>query len=249
MTLRAAIAILLAAGLAACATTGRHDGDTVTIAGKDYKLLHPVFPPDAEEIERRAFAAPPKCSKWAGEDVFAGCKRRIAKVNAVSQEYYPLRHYSSIEGLRNTLVSDADMQELEIPSDPLSDRVSFENRNVSVDALLYAFSKEDDQDYHLILQDEGCKSDGCRMNVEVSALMPSCKGQCALSVPRAAFEQQISGGAQPQSSYTVFDPPVPVHVEGSLFFDVDHKGGTVGPMGHRSSSSWEIHPVTAIAPR
>jgi hypothetical protein len=37
-----------------------------------------------------------------------------------------------------------------------------------------------------------------------------------------------------------------VKVTGSLFFDVDHKAGSVGPTGMRPKTAWEIHPVSDI---
>jgi hypothetical protein len=36
-------------------------------------------------------------------------------------------------------------------------------------------------------------------------------------------------------------------VTGSLFFDVDHPAGAVGPQGHRPQTAWEIHPISSIA--
>ena len=33
---------------------------------------------------------------------------------------------------------------------------------------------------------------------------------------------------------------------GSLFYDISHSPGTVGPQGLRPGTAWEIHPVTSI---
>ena len=46
--------------------------------------------------------------------------------------------------------------------------------------------------------------------------------------------------------YRVYDHPLPVIVEGPLFFDVDHGAGTVGPSGMKPRTAWEIHPITKL---
>jgi len=68
-----------------------------------------------------------------------------------------------------------------------------------------------------------------------------------LKEARTAFKDFFrEHGDQFGSSYKKFDPPIPVRVEGSLFFDLDHAAGVVGPQGMRPSTAWEIHPVTKI---
>jgi hypothetical protein len=37
-----------------------------------------------------------------------------------------------------------------------------------------------------------------------------------------------------------------VTVEGSLFYDVDHAPGAVGPRDMKPTTAWEIHPITQI---
>jgi hypothetical protein len=37
-----------------------------------------------------------------------------------------------------------------------------------------------------------------------------------------------------------------VRIEGSLFFDVDHAAGAVGPANMKPKSAWEMHPITKI---
>jgi hypothetical protein len=50
----------------------------------------------------------------------------------------------------------------------------------------------------------------------------------------------------PSRGYKKFAPPIAVILEGSVFFDVDHPAGAVGPAGLKPSSAWEIHPLTDI---
>ena len=47
-------------------------------------------------------------------------------------------------------------------------------------------------------------------------------------------------------SYIKFTPAIPVKVQGSLFYDIDHEPGVIGPTGFRPKTAWEIHPVTDI---
>ncbi|MFL6414788.1 MAG: hypothetical protein ACJ74Y_03860, partial [Bryobacteraceae bacterium] len=52
--------------------------------------------------------------------------------------------------------------------------------------------------------------------------------------------------ALPADGYDKYTPAIPVQVVGSLFFDVDHPTGEVGPLGLKPQTSWEIHPVSDI---
>ena len=50
-----------------------------------------------------------------------------------------------------------------------------------------------------------------------------------------------------EKRYVKFDPPIPVRVTGSLFWDIEHPPpNTVGPTDRRPKTAWEIHPVTKI---
>ena len=55
--------------------------------------------------------------------------------------------------MRNWLPSDQDMADLGIGRGPGVDRVKQEQLNVRVKAYIYTFSKESDNDYHVILGD------------------------------------------------------------------------------------------------
>src|SRR5437879_2768710 len=47
------------------------------------------------------------------------------------------------------------------------------------------------------------------------------------------------------ASYTMLDP-VHVRITGSIFFDVDHAAGVVGPGNFKPKTAWEIHPITKL---
>ena len=61
-----------------------------------------------------------------------------------------------------------------------------------------------------------------------------------------AFYFRANQNALPEDGYDKYDPPIPVQIVGSLFFDVDHQPGEVGPVGMKPKTSWEIHPVSDI---
>ena len=50
-------------------------------------------------------------------------------------------------------------------------------------------------------------------------------------------------------TYDFYDPPIPIQVEGSLFFDMSHATGQrPGPQSLKSRmpTIWEVHPISSI---
>jgi len=50
-------------------------------------------------------------------------------------------------------------------------------------------------------------------------------------------------------TYDFYDPPIPIKIEGSLFFDITHATGSrPGPHSLKSRMPviWEVHPLTSI---
>lgn len=46
------------------------------------------------------------------------------------------------------------------------------------------------------------------------------------------------------SGYTKFSIPIHITVlKGSIFYDIDHSPGSIGPTGLRANTSWEMHPI------
>ncbi len=204
-------------------------------------------------------SGPPDCERWGTADgeLFHGCARRAAKVSLVSLTDAPPERYGTVAELKHNLVGDDKMRHHHTPKlteDVDSTRQPEEQRNVVIDALIYAFKAEDDRDFHLIVGDPDCHSPVCFMNVEVGAL-PEDAGSDKddLAGVRAEFRSWIEN--EPGATYLFFvddqgnDSPLPVRIEGSLFYDLDHTAGTVGPQGFRPDTSWEIHPIRKIAQR
>jgi hypothetical protein len=192
-------------------------------------------------VEKRQVGGPGGATRI---DDFNGHDRKAAKISIADA---PTETFANVAGLIATLPSDATMKALDISMDADSDRVEKEKRNVSVRGFIYAVKFEDDHDYHVIL---GLSPDAAQkvfLNVEVSGLPLGGSHRARLKDARTAFKDFFKEhGDHFGSSYKKFHPPIPVRIEGSLFFDVDHPAGVVGPTGMRPKTAWEIHPVTKI---
>jgi len=248
-TASGAVGLIAAALLIGCQTTptraptpapatasALHGRYAVTATGKQDDFVEPA--------DRTAITAVLARGGHAG-DIFAGTDRGDAKTSIAPGAN---EGHSTIAAVRSTLPTDAHMLGLGITKARDSPRTPDEQRNVTVGAVIYAISKESDNDFHLIAGDPNCRDGSCRMNVEVSGLPPSTSA--SYSTLKAVRDKFLAffDGTDPGTSggYDKFDPPISVTLTGSLFFDVDHKAGVVGPTGLRPDSAWEIHPVTDI---
>lgn len=138
--------------------------------------------------------------------------------------------------------------------EPTCDRVPEEREAVVVEGWVLAAKKESDNDFHVILAADPSLADATNpdrwqlMNIEISGLPDAgAPGHKPLTEVRAAFREvfvpvvpdHVGGG------YTALEP-VHVRVTGSLFFDIDHLPGSVGPGKLKPATAWEIHPVTKL---
>ncbi len=89
------------------------------------------------------------------------------------------------------------------------------------------------------------------MTMEVSGLPPKNNAKfdfADLNSARSAFKK-FFGAKLPGFTYDFYDPPIPIEIEGSSFFDMTHAtGARPGPQSLRSRmpTIWEIHPLTSI---
>jgi len=181
-------------------------------------------------------------------DNFQGTARKAAKLAIPSA---PSETFVDLQGLLKTLPSKRAMKKhkpkITIAAD--SGRVAEENRNVRLLVFLYAASREDDNDFHLIIGRDPDSTPHVYMTVEISGLPPeSRKSFVPLKAARNAFKK-FFGADLPGMSYDFYDPPIPVEIEGSLFFDMSHATGQgPGPKSLRKNipTIWEIHPVSSF---
>lgn len=180
-------------------------------------------------------------------DRFRGTARKAAKLSVAVAE---TEEFADLKDLIETLPEHDEMvnRDPRITTDRNSNRVDEEKRNVLVRAFLYAASRENDNDFHLIIGRDPA-ADEMYMNVEISGLPPSNSPFFAtLKAARKAYKD-FFGSDLPGFSYDFYDPPIPVEVEGSLFFDMSHATGQKpGPARLRDDipTVWEIHPITSI---
>jgi len=239
--------VLIVCGAWICATSGcAHSTPTPapplhSSSGKTYARTR-VAPSDNDEPVNIP-PVPPGAAPSA--DNYHGSARMAAKLSIATGQS---QSFSDLGDLLDTLVPDAKMRAMGISMASNSGRVAEEQRTVTVTAFLYASSKEADNDFHCILGRDPSKPERY-MNVEVSGLPPSSNPALAtLRTARNEFKAFFTSNEDslPGPGYDKYDPPIPVKVTGSLFFDVDHKAGSVGPTGMRPKTAWEIHPVSDI---
>jgi hypothetical protein len=180
-------------------------------------------------------------------DDFVGTARKAAKlsISGASPETF-----DAVAALVATLPPKRAMinHDPEITDGADSGRAAEEERNVRMTAFLYAASREADNDFHLIVGNPQGQQE-VYMTMEISGLPPSgADSHAQLSSARDSFKG-FFGDKTPGTSYDFYDPPIPIRVEGSLFFDMSHAHGrSPGPptLHPHMPVIWEIHPITNI---
>lgn len=176
-------------------------------------------------------------------DAFVGSARAVAKTSYASVSYGT---YSSINTMRAVLQTDTYMRSIGITNS--SPRVTEENRNRNITtSYLYAIARESDNDFHMIIGDAN-NAAGNLLNCEASGNPASSQSSyVAINAVRTYLKSYFGTDFCGQSGYTKFTPAISISLlKGSLFFDIDHAAGTVGPLGLRPNTSWEMHPIHNI---
>ena len=185
-------------------------------------------------------------------DNFAGTDRKAAKLSVSSAT---IEKFKDVKDVIGSLPPESKMKnhKPKIATGATSGRVKEEERNVHVDAFIYAASREADNDFHLIVGRDPSAKPEMYITMELGGLPPSTNSSFAqLQAARTAFKDFFdnkAGGALPGTSYDFYDPPLAVTVEGSLFFDMTHATGSrPGPASLKSRMPviWEVHPISSI---
>ena len=183
----------------------------------------------------------------AGPDDFAGTARREAKLSLAAAS--PVVNYSDVSALIASLPPVDQMAKLNISTAPNSNRVKQEDRNIHVKAFLYAASREADNDFHLIVGLDPKSTSEMYMTMEISGLPPAnYPAYASLNAARTAYKQ-FFGSNLPGVGYHFYQPPIPVEITGSIFFDASHAiGQAPGPpsLKSRMPTIWEVHPIGSI---
>lgn len=226
--------------------------EAAAASGPKYRIIHTN---EMDEYEKGA--ASPQAFKAAAAampkgDNFKGTDRKAAKLSIANVK---TENFTDLKNLIKSLAPESVMKNHTPPikRTSTSDRVKEEKRNVHVKAFIYAASRENDNDYHLIIGRDPTATPEMYMTMELSGLPPSSSASFKkLKAARDAFKKFYDdnlGGDLPGTSYDFPDPPIPVEIEGSLFFDISHVSGTrPGPKSLKSRMPviWEVHPITKM---
>lgn len=215
-------------------------------AGPTFKVIKTT---EIDAYEKAAQAGPVTAALAAGSgDTFAGTARKAAKLSISTAKK---ESFANLKALIDTLPSHQAMKQHKpaIKTTSTSRRVHEEDRNVALKAFIYAASKENDNDYHLIVGQSPTAATEVYMTMELSGLPPkSSKSYAKLKKARNAFQTFFSTNL-PGTTYDFYDPPVPIEVAGSLFWDASHaKGQRPGPQSLKKKmpTVWEVHPISSI---
>ena len=218
--------------------------DTITVLKTD-RTKPAIYKAPNGKLYKVTFVSDPSApfgieTLKCGEDTYSGRDRAIAKTSFVKG--VTTTSFNSISQLIASLTPDAAIRQKLTRK---SKRISDEQKNVRLEKniFLYAMKSESDNDYHIIVGDNKTLSKATLLNIEISGVPKT--GNAAIQKVRDFFETnfvQLCG-----TKYAVFTGnPIPIKISGSVFYDVDHPAGQVGPTGLRPKTSWEIHPIAAI---
>ncbi|MFN8499790.1 MAG: hypothetical protein U0641_18200 [Anaerolineae bacterium] len=212
---------------------------------RTYTIIHTTEVDGYEEPPSRDLGPVPQAQTG---DKFQGTARKAAKLSIAPGQPQP---YSDVKALIASLPPDQTMAHHTPPitDTATSGRVKEEMRNVHVAAFLYAASKEADNDFHLMIGTDPKKSPPTIMNMELSGLPPTnSAAYAALKAARDAFKA-FFGSHLPGPTYDFYNPPIPVAIEGSVFFDITHATGQKpGPATLRqyAPTILEVHPLSKV---
>jgi len=126
-------------------------------------------------------------------------------------------------------------------------RISSEDANFSVQAFLYAITRESDEDYHIIIGTSNDPSTAEFFNVECAGLPANSSAFFAkLQTVRNKVVSFLGGTEVCKSGYIKFHDHPKIQVSGSLFYDKEHENSIVGPTDSKPKTAWELHPITAF---
>jgi hypothetical protein len=214
----------LQASLAASASAPTETPEIVTPQGTRHRVIQSTETDPfefGEQAKRDAEGPAARSGRWDGSDgvTFVGLSRRAAKTSISGAS---MVEFDQLSALLSGLPEDDDMRDgdPDIEEGAGSNRVDEEDRNVSVAAFFYAASREDDNDFHPAIGDDGTNAVNI-MDVEISGLPMSGPDRGSLEAANEDFANVLNGRL-PGSRYAFYDPPIPVQVTGSLFYDVDY---------------------------
>src|SRR5262249_45021057 len=144
---------------------------------------HPLSTPELKNVMATGAAV---ATRTTG-DTFAGTARAAAKLSISTAA---VEAFDDLKNLIESVPSKSKMVHHHPPitTDSDSSRVQEEERNVRITAFLYAASRENDNDFHLIVGRDLSSDPPMYMTMEVSGLPPSSASSFArLKAARDAY--------------------------------------------------------------
>jgi hypothetical protein len=187
------------------------------------------------------YAGAVKCS---GNE-FAGTARAAAKTHTTSGT---AKTFATLDELFSSglLVSDSAMRHHHpvITEAPTSPRMKEEKINVQIsEVFIYGIYRESDNDFHMIIGNNKSGSNRQLLNAEVSGLPGDGNG---LDSIRQKIIDKFGDISCNSGAFKPVGTPIPISIQGSIFFDIDHPSGKVGFGSYKPKTAWEIHPVIDI---
>ncbi len=152
--------------------------------------------------------------------------------------------FASLHALLLSLPPDEEMRKNLAALRHTPGRLAVEQRNVEVEVWVYGVAREIDDDYHMMLGSSP-ERPAEFMTAEITRVPSKSDDHAALRAVRREA-RAIFGRLTAVGIYKRLKPPLRVRIAGSLFYDIDHRPGHVGPRDIAPVTSWEIHPVTTI---
>jgi hypothetical protein len=205
----------------------------------------------AEEYDRQPTqdaAAPGEAGPDADQGVpeeFRVMYRGAARTSISQSDF---ERFEAVDSLLKTLPSDEVMRANVGRYTP---RTQEEDRNVILTCFLYALKKQISGDYSMVI---GGAPDGathgtmmCRIPSVPTRENPT---MVFLKSVREKLEQDLFKHMNLDNKiYIYFNPPVPLIIMGSLYYNGLHQPGTMGPARMKSETGWEIGPIISLGVR
>jgi len=187
-----------------------------------------------------------KPQKKCAIDDFTGTHRKMAKTTFAASK--SVETFADLPGFIKTLPDDKSMitRRPPISNNPYFARVVEEDRNVLIkEAYIFAITRQADNDFLIIIGSDQDYHKAVFFEIEISGLPESSKDSYAtLNTVRTKVKNQF--GNVCGKTLLFMDNPVKISLSGSLFFDIEKKPGKTAPKKLRTTTAWEIHPVSEI---
>ncbi len=178
-------------------------------------------------------------------NIFAGHDRAVAKTHLFTAKKATFKTINDLFS-KLPIPSDASMKNHDpaIDRTPESERVNEEDKYVIIQsAFIYGIYREKDNDFHIIIGNGFRDKRMKLLNVEISGLPDDGN---ALKTIRQKIIGKFGNITCGDGAFKPVGALIPIKIEGSLFFDIDHAAGTVGFDIYKPKTAWEIHPVKDI---